>query len=174
LNRRLHAGVLLAISVFAQVSFKDELVAFGVGPEPALICVFFVGLFGGDAKGTLYGAIGGLAIDAMSGGLLGLCASGYGLVGFFAGRLSMLMFDIGHRYGAMGLFFLSLTEGVYVSIIVITLVGGSGMAEMVIRQALPQAVYNMLIGAAVLWLVREDTLLRYRSLSFLGRWELVY
>lgn len=174
MNRRLHAGLLLALAVLIQASFADKLAVFGVKPEPVLVLVYIVGLNAGDMKGVLYGVIGGLAVDGLSGGLLGLSASGYGLVGFFAGRLRMLLMDVGHGSGSMGLLSLSLAEGAYATIVIGTLVGGYGITDTFLRYALPQAAYNTAIGSALLWLVREDNVLRYRRLSFIERWELVY
>jgi len=174
MNHRLHAGLLLAAAVFVQVAFAQDMKLFGVKPEPVLVLVYLIGLNAGDMKGVVYGAIGGLAVDCLSGGLLGLCASGYGLVGFFAGRLRVFMFEVGRGSGFMGLFSLSLAEGAYAVILIGTLIGGYGMADTVIRYALPQAAYNAAIGVAVLWLVREDNVLRYRTLHFIERWEVVY
>jgi len=139
-----------------------------------LVLVYLVGLNAGDMRGVLYGALGGLAVDCLSGGLLGLCASGYGLVGFFAGRLKLSVFDVSRGSGFLGLFSLSLAEGVYAVVIIGTLIGGYGMADTVLRYALPQAVYNAAIGTALIWLVRGDNVLRYRALNFIERWELVY
>ena len=75
--------------------------------------------------------------------------------GYLAGRAGKKWFNIGESANFAGIFVLSLINGIYTAALVETVRGGNEIIYMSLRYGLPQAFYNALAGALLLWLFRS-------------------
>ena len=145
----------LALAVI-QASLGDIVSVYGIKPSFIFIVVYALSVTGGEWKGLLYGCLGGLVEDCLSGGYSGLFMSAYAISGFLAGRAGKKLFNIGESANFAGIFILSLVSSVYVILIMQNLQGGSGIVYSVFRFALPQAFYNAALGVFFLWVFKEQ------------------
>ncbi len=145
----------LAMAVI-QASLGDLVSIYGIKPSFIFIAVYALSVTGGEWKGLLYGCLGGLIEDCLSGGYLGLFMSAYAISGFLAGKAGKKLFNIGESANFAGVFTLSFVSGIYVILIMHNLQGGSGIVSGVFRFALPQAFYNAVTGAFFLWVFKEQ------------------
>ena len=149
------ALVFFALAVL-QVSLGDVLSIHGVKPGFDLVFLYVMSITAGEVRGMAYGAIAGLVQDCFSGGYPGLFLSGYALAGFSAGRAGKRLFNIGESANFVGIFALSLVQGVYTAVIMSTFIEGYDVLGTVWRFALPQALYNAVAGSMLLWLFKEQ------------------
>jgi len=147
--------LLLAVAVF-QASFGWMAAIYGIRPSLTLISVYALAIIGGEGRGIFYGTVGGLAEDCLSGGMMGVFTSGYAIVGFLAGRMGKRVFNIGETANFMGMFSLSLVQGLYIAVIMNTFIEGYDFLGGTLRFALPQAIYNAVAGTGVLWLFKKS------------------
>lgn len=162
------AAAVLAASAILQASLSGALSVHGVRPSLIFIAVYALAVRSGEMRGMIYGAVGGLVEDCLSGGLLGLMLSGNAIAGYLAGRLGSRVFNIGEVANFAGIFLLSLVQGAYTAATVVTLISGGELGVALLHNALPQAVMNALVGTAILWPVEGDEF-RPRPLSWLTR-----
>jgi rod shape-determining protein MreD len=78
---------IVGVAVVLQLALARYAVGDRFTFDLVLVAVVFVALPGGPVAGMLAGTVGGLAVDALSGGLLGSSALTKTLVGFAAGVL---------------------------------------------------------------------------------------
>ncbi len=123
----------------------------GVRPSLMLIAVYALSVTESERKGLLYGAMGGFIEDCLSGGTVGLFLSGYAVVGFLAGKAGRRLFNIGESANFIGIFFLSLIQGVYTALVMSAFIGGYSVPHAALRFALPAAAYNAGAGALLMW-----------------------
>ena len=138
-----------------QASVVEGISIYGIKPSLILIVVYALSITGGEWRGLVYGASGGFIEDCLSGGYIGLFMSGYAIAGYVAGKLGRKIVNVGESANFAGIFLLSLTAGLYISTVMEALLGGSGTLYRMMRFALPQAMYNAVAGAFLLWLFRE-------------------
>lgn len=155
-NIRIPAAVILAAVAIFQASVGDALSFYGVKPSLIFITIYALSIRAGEGKGLLYGAAGGIIEDCLSGGLLGLMLSGNAVAGYLAGRMGKRVYNVGEVANFMGIFLLSLTQGVYVSAAIVTLISSGDLLVAVVRNALPQAFMNAAVGTFLLWLIDTD------------------
>jgi rod shape-determining protein MreD len=146
--------IFLAMAVI-QVSFGDLVSVNGIKPSFIFIVIYALSITSGEWKGLLYGCLGGLVEDCLSGGYSGLFMSAYAISGFLAGKAGKKLFNIGESANFTGIFILSLISDVYIILIMQNLGGGSGIVSGILRFALPHAFYNAVAGAFFLWLFKE-------------------
>lgn len=147
---------LLAVAVFLavaliEVALGDRIMIMGTKPSLTLIAVYAFSITEGEGKGILYGAVGGIIDDCLSGGYMGLFMSGYAIVGYLAGRAGMKWFNVGESANFAGIFLLSLINAFYTAALLNALRGGTDLLGTALRYGLPQAVYNAAAGAVLLW-----------------------
>ena len=103
-----------------------------------------------EQRGFLLGVLAGLAIDLLGGGPLGVCALGYGAVGFVVGGLHEALF----RGAAVMRALLVLASAAICSVVIYYLLRLHGQAYspvvMLPRVLLPSAVVSAVIGLFVL------------------------
>ena len=146
--------IFLALAAL-QASVAESFSIHGINPSFILIVVYALSVTGGEWRGLVYGASGGFIEDCLSGGYVGLFMSGYAIAGYVAGKLGRKVVNVGESANLAGIFLLSLASGLYISTVMEALLGGSGTLSRMLRFALPQAIYNALAGAFLLWLFRE-------------------
>jgi rod shape-determining protein MreD len=146
--------IILSVSVI-QASIGQSDAIFGIKPNLTLITVYAFAVMGGEGRGILYGAVGGLVDDCLSGGLLGVFLSGYAVTGFLAGRIGKRVFNIGEAANFTGIFILSLIQGLYTAVMFNTFVEGYDFMGGIWRFALPAAAYNAVAGTVFLWLFKK-------------------
>jgi rod shape-determining protein MreD len=137
-----------------QLSLGDLLSIYGIKPGFDLVFLYVMSITAGEMRGMVYGAIAGFIADCLSGGYPGLFLSGYALAGFSAGKAGKRLFNIGESANFVGIFALSIIQGVYTAVIMSTLIEGYDVIGTIWRLALPQACYNALAGSLLLWLFK--------------------
>ncbi len=154
---KLNISVYVTFIIIAalQAVLGDCLSVWGIKPSLMLVAVYAFSITESGPAGILYGAFAGFLDDCLSGGYIGLFASGYALVGYLAGRAGKKWFNIGESANFAGIFALSLVNGVYTALLVGTVRGESDILYKILRFGLPQALYNALVGAFLLWLFRS-------------------
>jgi len=157
MNFRVPALAILFLAAVLQVSSGFALSVHGVRPGFVFIAVYAFAFRAGSGRGMLYGAIGGLILDCLSGGLLGLMLSGYALSGFLAGRLGNRVFNVGDAANFLGILVLGLVQGLYAAVVLGTFIDGYDIPAGFLKYGVPQAVYNALAGAIILWMVDPET-----------------
>ena len=162
--------IFLAMAI-VQASLGDMVSIYGIKPSFVLIVVYALSITGGEWKGLLYGSMGGLVEDCLSGGYLGLFLSAYALVGYVAGKAGRKLVNVGESANFAGIFALTLAAGIYVSAMLITFEGGHDFFWRVLRFALPQALYNAFTGAIILWLFKEQVARRVPWLKAIRQFQ---
>ncbi len=154
---KLNVSVYVTFIIIAclQAVIGDFFSIWGIKPSLMLIAVYAFSITESGSSGIIYGAFAGFLDDCLSGGYIGLFISGYALVGYLAGRAGRKWFNIGESANFAGLFALSLVNGVYTAVVVETVRGDGGILFRILRFGLPQALYNALAGAFLLWLFRS-------------------
>ena len=88
--------ILLVLSVLLQTTVLPYLHLPSFKPNFPLICTLYYGLYAGFFQGYLFGFFAGLFVDALSGGIFGLSAFIFTILGAFAGNLKrwVIIYDI--------------------------------------------------------------------------------
>jgi len=154
---RIHAIFVLIAAAVLQVSFGYFISIRGVRPDLIFIAVYGLAVAGGEGRGMLYGAVGGLIEDCLSGGFIGLMLSGYAIAGFLAGRLSASMFNVGESANFTGLLVLGLVQSIYTAVVLGTFLGDYDILGGLLRHGVPQSLYTAAVGALLLWMIDENT-----------------
>jgi rod shape-determining protein MreD len=154
-SRLLVILVFFAVAVL-QVTLAGGVSVFGVKPNLMLVAVYALSITGGEWRGLMYGSIGGFIEDCLSGGLMGLFLSGFALSGYIAGRAGSKVFNVGESANFSGIFALSLVQGVYTTLLLNTFMENYDAFGSLWRLVLPQAIYNAVAGAIILWLFKEQ------------------
>lgn len=81
----LYAGMMLLAALLLQAAFFPSLAILGAHPDLVTLLVILFGLYWGPSTGALLGAVGGIAVDLLTGHLVGLGAVTRALVGWLAG-----------------------------------------------------------------------------------------
>jgi rod shape-determining protein MreD len=150
-------SILIFLAMAAiQASLGDLVCVYGIKPSFIFIVVYALSVTGGEWKGLLYGCMGGVMEDCLSGGYSGLFMSAYAISGFLAGKAGKKLFNVGESANFAGIFILSFISSIYVILIMHNLQGGSGIVSGALRFALPQALYNAVAGAFFLWVFKEQ------------------
>jgi len=157
---------VLLIAVVVQVALANKASIYGIKPDIVIVALYALSITAGTGQGLLYGCIGGLLLDCLSGGMLGLFLSGYAIAGYIAGRIGKRLFNIGETANFGGILLLSVTQGVYTAAILSTLMDGYSFFGGLFRFALPQALYSALAGTAILWLFKKPVA---RRVPWLGK-----
>ncbi|MBI5190576.1 MAG: rod shape-determining protein MreD [Nitrospirae bacterium] len=145
----------LLASAVLQVTVVDWLSLWGVRPNLILVAVYALSITGGEMRGIMYGALGGIVMDCLSGGMMGLFLSGYALVGYLAGRAGRRVFNISEVANFGGIFAISLVQGAYSAVVMSTFINGYDAWAAILGVALPQSVYTACAGVLMLWLFRK-------------------
>jgi len=142
------AWVLLAIAL--ALVLQTTLARFTVGGHTpvdlVLVAVVYAALVRGPVTGLLAGTVGGLAQDALSGGLVGVGGLAKTLVGFVGGVIGA-QFVVAQPLSRFALFFAATVVHGSCFLSVYALIGSRG-SVLSFGQVIAQAVGNGIVGVA--------------------------
>lgn len=133
----------------AQTSLAPALRVGAVTPDIPLILTVFLGLYKGPEVGCLSGFVVGLIQDVTAGGLIGAQALTKALAGFGVGLFGSRLWIWSPVVQIAGLVLLTLAEGIGRFALLQLFHFPAVFSEMVLYVILPQALYNGVIGSAV-------------------------
>ncbi len=85
-TRWLRAGVVVFVAALLQVVIVSSLVVAGGAPDLLLVVIVALGLLRGSVPGAVLGFVGGVVVDLVTLGTLGVTSLILTLAGFWAGR----------------------------------------------------------------------------------------
>jgi rod shape-determining protein MreD len=155
---------LAVLAVFggglAHVSLASLLRVGDVVPDIPLVVVVMLALRRGPEFGCLAGLVAGLLQDVTTGGLLGVQGLTKALVGFAVGASAPRLSATSPLVQVPGLVLLTVAEGVGRFGLLKLFRFPAPFGEVMAYQVLPQALYNGLLGAAVVFALATATYLR--------------
>jgi rod shape-determining protein MreD len=131
-----------------------------VVPDIPLIAVVMLALRRGPEFGCLAGFVSGLFQDVSTGGLIGVQALTKTLVGFAIGASGSRLSVTSPLVQVPGLVLLTLAEGLARFALLQMFRFPAAFGELMAYQVLPQALYNGLLGAAVVFVLAASEYLR--------------
>lgn len=108
--------IFLIIAVMFAFMIQSKVYIFGISPALTVIIPYYTGLKGGARRGIITGALIGMIEDSLTGNLLGPHLLGKGVVGFSSSLLSGSPFRWTPILGILGLFSLTVIDGITVFI----------------------------------------------------------
>ena len=158
---------LLALTVFggglAQATLAPALRIADVSPDIPLIVVVLLALRRGPEFGCAAGFIAGLLQDVAAGGLIGVQALTKALVGFGLGTAGGRLRVTQPLVQVPGLVVLTMAEAVVRFALLQLFRFPAPFGEMMVYVALPQAVYNGFLGAALVFALAWSNVLKERA-----------
>jgi rod shape-determining protein MreD len=144
---------MVAVIIFgggvAQTTLAPTLRVGGMAPDLPLIVVILLALRKGPELGCLAGFAAGLLQDFAAGGFLGAQALTKAMVGFFVGVVAGRLWVQNPLVQIPGLVSLSVAEG-FVRFALLQLFHfPAPFADLMLYVVLPQALYNGVVGAAI-------------------------
>lgn len=109
--------VLFILAVIMAFVIQSKVTIFGIPPSLTVTVPYYVGLRNGPRKGILTGSLIGMIEDSLSGNILGPHLLGKGIVGFSGSFFSGSLFRWTPILGMIGLFSLTILDGLTVLII---------------------------------------------------------
>jgi len=147
--------VLLVLLVMLQVTVMPEVRVLGGSPDLVLVLTVLVALFRGPLAGTAVGFIGGLGVDALGLGIVGLTSLVLVLVGFAAGVVGERL----RRRATLRPLLVVAVASILSSVVEIgltTLIGTpSTVSRLILIAAIPSAMLDVLASIAMRPLVRR-------------------
>jgi rod shape-determining protein MreD len=131
-----------------------------VVPDIPLIAVVMLALRRGPEFGCAAGFAAGLFQDVSTGGLIGVQALTKALVGFAIGASGSRLSVTSPLVQVPGLVLLTLVEGLARFALLQAFRVPGAFGELMVYQVLPQALYNGLLGAAVVFVLAASEYLR--------------
>ncbi len=132
--------ILLILTI--QTTLLDYIAIYGVKPNILIVFVIVCALLRGDAEGSAVGFFAGLALDLMSGGLIGFYALlGY-LLGVLSGSVNKRMFRDNILVVLFFTFVYSIAYETIVYILNNIMSGEMNLIYPFTRIILPEALYN--------------------------------
>ena len=149
----LYLGLVLLL-VPVQTTLLPHVSLWGIKPDLGLVIAAVIGLVAGELEGLLVGLAIGWVLNLYSAGDLWLSIVTTGGAGLFAGLLGRQVAQVTPTILCIGLLTLSLAGGV----VAVFSVKNATMSEtwwMIQSVVLPQACFDALLGAGVLWLMEQ-------------------
>lgn len=101
------------IVLIAVLMLEAKVEVFGIRPNLTAVLAYYFGLRNGAVKGILYGSLIGIAVDSLSGGMLGPNLLGKGAVGFFSSYIAEgFFFKWTPVLGVLGISALTVLDGI--------------------------------------------------------------
>jgi rod shape-determining protein MreD len=158
---------LLALTVFggglAQATLAPALRIADVSPDIPLIMVVLLALRRGPEFGCAAGFFAGLLQDVAAGGLIGVQALTKALVGFGLGTVAGRLRVTQPLVQVSGLVVLTMAEAVVRFALLQLFRFPAPFGEMMVYVALPQAVYNGFLGAALVFALAWSNVFKERA-----------
>ncbi len=149
----LYVGLVLFL-VPIQTVLLPHVSVWGVKPDLGLVCAAIVGLIAGEFEGLLLGLAIGWVLNLYSAGDVWLSMVTTGGAGLFAGLLGRQVAQVTPTILSVGLLILSMTGGL-VAAMSSKNVTASDVWWIAQSIVLPQACFDALLGAGVLWLMGQ-------------------
>lgn len=145
---------LVLVLVPAQTTLLPHVSVWGVKPDLGLVVAAVIGLVAGELEGLLVGLAIGWALNLFSAGDVWLSIVTTGGAGLCAGLLGRQVAQVTPMILSIGLLILSLSGGA-VAVLSLKNVTMTEAWLMVQSIVLPQACFDAVLGAGVLWLMRQ-------------------
>jgi hypothetical protein len=155
----LYPGLILSL-VPAQTTLLPHLAIGGIKPDLGLVVAALIGVFAGELDGLLVGLAIGWVLNLYSAGDLWLNLVTTGCAGLCAGLLARHVAEVTPTVLAVGLLLLSLGGGLVAvgSMKHTTVSDAWWMVQFIV---IPQAAFDAAIGAGVLWVLSQRTVLQW-------------
>jgi hypothetical protein len=152
-------GGLILLLVPVQTTLLPHLAIWGVKPDLGLIVAALVGVLAGELDGLLVGLAVGWVLNLYSAGDLWLNLVTTGGGGLFAGLLARHVAEVTPTVLSVGLLVISLGAGLVavLSMKHATMSDAWWMMQFVV---IPQAAFDAIVGAGLLWLAGQRFLLQ--------------
>lgn len=145
---------LVLLLVPLQTTLLPHVAIWDIKPDLGLVMAALVGVLAGELDGLLVGLAVGWILNLYSAGDLWLNLVTTGGTGLFAGLLARQVAEITPTILAVGLLVLSLAGG----LVAVFSMKNASMADtwwMVQFVVVPQACFDAVVGAALLWLLEQ-------------------
>lgn len=143
----------LAALILLQGIGLENLAVAGVKPDLALIAVYFIGLLGGEVRGTLVGMILGYLMDLLSGGVWAIQLLAKGIVGFVSGILGKTLVNVTTAFTVGIVILCSMAQGILFLLASLPGFGPHSISFSLTHIILPQAIYDGVLAGAVFWII---------------------
>lgn len=152
-------GGLTLLLVPVQTTLLPHVAVWGIKPDLGLVVAAVVGLLAGELEGLLVGLAIGWVLSLYSAGDLWLSLITTGGAGLFAGLVGRQVAQVSPMILAIGLLVLSLAGGL-VAVLSMKTATASDTWWMVQSVVIPQACFDAVLGAGLLWLLGQRFMLQ--------------
>jgi rod shape-determining protein MreD len=153
----LYSGLVLLL-VPLQTTILPHVAIWGIKPDLGLVVAAVVGLLAGELEGLLIGLAIGWVLNLYSAGDLWLSLVTTGGAGLFAGLTGRQVAQVTPMILSIGLLFLSLAGGM-VAVLSMKNANISDTWWMVQSIVVPQACFDAVLGAVLLWVLGQRFML---------------
>lgn len=154
----LYCGLTLLL-VPVQTTLLPHVAIWGIKPDLGLVVAALVGLLEGELEGLLVGLAIGWVLNLYSAGDLWLSLITTGGAGLFAGLVGRQVAQVTPMILAIGLLVLSLAGGL-VAVLSMKTATVTDTWWMVQSVVVPQACFDAVLGAGLLWLLGQRFMLQ--------------
>jgi len=154
----LYSGLVLLL-VPVQTTLLPHVAVWGIKPDLGLVVAAVVGLVAGELEGLLLGLAIGWVLNLYSAGDLWLSLVTTAGAGLFAGLLGRQVAQVTPTILAIGLLFLSMAGGL-VAVLSMKNATLSDTWWMVQSVVVPQACFDAVLGAGLLWVLGQRFMLQ--------------
>ncbi|HET9575823.1 MAG TPA: hypothetical protein VFP04_05455 [Nitrospira sp.] len=154
----LYSGLVLLL-VPVQTTLLPHVAVWGIKPDLGLVVAAVVGLVAGELEGLLVGLAIGWVLNLYSAGDLWLSLVTTAGAGLFAGLLGRQVAQVTPTILAIGLLFLSMAGGL-VAVLSMKNATLSDTWWMVQSVVVPQACFDAVLGAGLLWVLGQRFMLQ--------------
>lgn len=152
-------GGLVLLLVPVQTTLLPHVAVWGIKPDLGLVVAAVVGLVAGELEGLLVGLAIGWVLNLYSAGDLWLSLVTTAGAGLFAGLLGRQVAQVTPTILAIGLLFLSMAGGL-VAVLSMKNATLSDTWWMVQSVVVPQACFDAVLGAGLLWVLGQRFMLQ--------------
>jgi rod shape-determining protein MreD len=152
-------GGLVLLLVPVQTTLLPHVAVWGIKPDLGLVVAAVVGLVAGELEGLLVGLAIGWVLNLYSAGDLWLSLVTTAGAGLFAGLLGRQVAQVTPTILAIGLLFLSMAGG----LVAVLSMKNSTLSDawwMVQSVVVPQACFDAVLGAGLLWVLGQRFMLQ--------------
>lgn len=154
----LYSGLVLLL-VPVQTTLLPHVAVWGIKPDLGLVVAAVVGLVAGELEGLLVGLAIGWVLNLYSAGDLWLSLVTTAGAGLFAGLLGRQVAQVTPTILAIGLLFLSMAGGL-IAVLNMKNATLSDTWWMVQSVVVPQACFDAVLGAGLLWVLGQRFMLQ--------------
>lgn len=168
--RRLTLGLVLAVVLVLETTIFKDLTVYGVEPDLVLIVAIAYALINGPEKGAIFGFIGGLAQDIMTGRYLGMNALSKALSCYLVGQVEQKVYK---EHALVSIFFVCL--GTLINELIVYIVGNLVGLDIAFKSALwnvilPMMLYNGLLSPIIYHYFYRSSVKGWLKKDNFGEW----